>query len=100
MSLYDERDILDKYHFMTCEVCGFYHGSTPHHVQSVKSGGTNDEWNIIPLCLRCHGEIHTIGRSTFAKKYPQFRSWLIKNGWEYDKFFNKWFHRKSSDGNI
>lgn len=31
---------------------------TIHHKISLKDGGTNDESNLIVLCLECHKEIH------------------------------------------
>lgn len=63
-----------------------------HHVKSRKSSGTDDPWNLCPLSRRHHQEVHQIGLSTFANKYPQFKNWLLANGWYYIEHLNKWKH--------
>ena len=76
-----------------CEVCG----SNPvalHHVKSYGSGGSDDSWNLAPLCVEHHNEIHSakMGTAQFAIKYHKFETWLIENGWEYDDFTERWTH--------
>lgn len=61
-----------------------------HHVKTRKSGGTDDIWNLCPLARKYHTEIHQIGTTTFAEKYPQFKNWLIANGWVFNDFLKKW----------
>ena len=61
-----------------------------HHVKSRKSGGADDDWNLCPLSRKHHTEIHQLGTTTFANKYPEFKNWLLANGWEYIELLNKW----------
>lgn len=62
-----------------------------HHLQSRKSGGTDEKSNLMPLCLKHHNEIHTIGRTSMAEKRKEVRNWLLDHSWEYSKEFNDWF---------
>ena len=75
--------LLEAVRRRACIVCSAK-PSDPAHCKSVKSGGPDYEWNVCALCRRHHAEQHTIGILTFAHKYPQFKSWLKKNGWEID----------------
>lgn len=63
-----------------------------HHVKSRGASGSDDIWNLCPLSRRYHTEIHSIGMTTFSKKYPQFEKWLLANGWFYNEQLNKWRH--------
>lgn len=63
-----------------------------HHVRSRGAFGCDEAWNLVPLCREKHTEIHKIGILTFSKKYPEFRNWLIKNGWVFDEVLKKWRH--------
>lgn len=37
-----------------CRVCGDAENLHVHHIIPVMSGGTNDDWNLMPLCDSCH----------------------------------------------
>lgn len=64
-----------------------------HHVKTRGSGGKDDSWNLLSLCqIPHHNEIHQIGLTVFAKKYPMVDEWLTYNGWTYDYFLEKWIH--------
>lgn len=42
----------------TCEACGESVDEQrlhAHHIVPVASGGTNEEWNLMALCINCHG---------------------------------------------
>jgi len=41
----------------------------PHHVRSRASGGGDEISNLVPLCRNHHTQIHSIGRTSFQKKY-------------------------------
>ena len=41
-----------------CSRCGSTDGVEYHHRKPLQYGGTNDISNIVPLCHRCHQEVH------------------------------------------
>lgn len=75
-----------------CIISGKEIGYVGHHVISRKAGGSDDPRNLMPLLHEYHVEIHAIGRTEFAEKYPQAKDWLLKNGWYFCKLANKWRH--------
>jgi len=75
----------------SCLVCNniqaFY-----HHVKTYKSGGKTELFNLMPLCFRCHTEIHQVGLNTFEKKYKITGLWLLRNNWIFDDYLKKWIN--------
>lgn len=63
-----------------------------HHIKTRGSGGTDDDWNLMPLCLGHHNRVHAIGLRPFATHNSGAYNFLIKHGWEFDDIFNKWRH--------
>lgn len=63
-----------------------------HHIKTRGAGGMDDDFNIMPLCRYCHLLVHSIGLTSFSKRYQIIENWLISNGWEFDEFLNKWKH--------
>lgn len=61
-----------------------------HHVKTRKSGGSDETFNLMPLCAWHHTEIHKIGLVNMAKKNKSIHNWLIENGWEF--VMGKWMH--------
>ena len=51
------------------------------HIKTRGAGGSDDEWNLQPLCRLHHAERHRIGLTSFAMKYQQVRNYLYGNGW-------------------
>ena len=49
-----------------CCVCGSW-PPYPHHVIPRSRGGLDQ--HCVPLCRKCHSELHTIGTATFERKY-------------------------------
>lgn len=90
----EDRCLLDTYHDMSCMVCNRRGDVVAHHLVSRKSYGPDVKENLIPLCVEHHNEIHFIGRTTFAYKYPLVKVFLMDNGWEYCDMFKKWFPPK------
>ncbi len=43
---------------LKCWCCGVV-ASLRHHIIMVSRGGTNDPWNIVPLCKKCHSQLHS-----------------------------------------
>ena len=52
-----------------------------HHIKSRGSGGPDEAWNLIPVCLEHHNEVHNIGLYEFAEKYPSVGDWLVIHDW-------------------
>ncbi len=63
-----------------------------HHIRTRKSGGSDDQFNLMPLCVQAHNEIHQIGLISMVEKYPELKEWLDLNGWEFDAYANKFLH--------
>lgn len=80
-----------------CVACRFV-GVDLHHIKTRKSGGSDEPHNLMPLCHRHHVEIHALGIKKFSSKkgHVHVLSWLLKNGWTYDPFFNKWNNEKEN----
>lgn len=53
-----------------CAVCKSFNMVTAHHVRNQHSGMSKkpSDDNVIPLCWKCHYELHYTGQKTFAKK--------------------------------
>lgn len=85
------RELLDSYHWMRCVACGRT-GCDPHHLISVKSGGPDSEFNVIPLCRMHHSECHQIGLYKFSAKHRKVNDWLVEHGWSADDLRLKWLH--------
>jgi len=66
--------------------------NTPHHFKTRGSGGTDDAWNMMPLCLEHHSIAHSMGSYSFSQAYKEVREWLVNNGWQLNVFFKKWHH--------
>ena len=82
-----------------CTVCSCYteNGNTLHHVKSRGSMGPEVDWNEMPLCQIHHTEVHASKLSSFSRKYPQVKTWLLNHEWEMISVFgkDKWFHGES-----
>lgn len=66
---------------MSCLICG--HSETDDcHIKTKGSGGSNEPWNIMPLCRTHHVEQHKIGIITFIKKYLEVRKDIESKGWD------------------
>lgn len=67
--------------YRTCVVCSAQ-ATDMHHIKTRKSGGSDDPWNLMPLCRMHHQETHRIGAASFALKHIQARNYLHGNGWQ------------------
>lgn len=88
---HQDRELLDKAHKGRCVICRRL-GSDPCHVKSRGAGGGDYAWNVFYACRIHHTEQHSAGIVTFARKYLQFRNWLLANGWEFCEVRSKWIH--------
>ncbi len=75
-----------------CVACGEPPPVALHHWRTRGSGGTDDPWNLCPLCAFCHEKVHKSGSITFARENKPVNSWLLKNGWHWDPLAMKWLH--------
>ena len=80
---------------LNCLVCNKL-GVDLHHIKTRKSGGSDNDYNLMPLCRLHHTEIHKIGLTTFANKYNQVKEFLISHGWELD-FRNRYVRYLTQD---
>lgn len=51
------------------------------HIKSRGSGGTDEMYNLMPLCRDHHIEQHKIGIITFFKKYSTVNFYMKSIGW-------------------
>ena len=54
----DIKDTILKKYGYKCSICGKTNNLQMHHKIPIKDGGTNDLFNLIPLCIDCHEKIH------------------------------------------
>lgn len=69
------------------------------HIKTKGSGGSDDEWNLMPLCRKHHSEQHALGIITFSKKYFFVAMYLEENGWflHHGKLLNERFAANEYD---
>lgn len=85
-----EKRVVDKelLHFIryNCPCVACYQrpegGVDAHHLNTVKTGGSDTVTNCIPLCRSCHCKIHQYGISKMIKLYPSVKTWLELAGRE------------------
>lgn len=65
---------------LPCLVCNARRGIVAHHVTSRGAGGEDTNDNLMPLCIKCHREIHDRGLMQMIREYPQIRLWLKAAG--------------------
>ena len=54
-------DYLDYWqHHPSCEICG-QESQPPHHCRTRGSGGPDEAWNLLALCVQHHRMAHNIG---------------------------------------
>lgn len=70
-----------------------FNGNCLHHIKTRGSGGTDDEWNLMPLCQQCHNKVHAEGLTKFSRNL-YVEKWLKENGWEFNVFLERWVHGK------
>jgi HNH endonuclease. len=47
-----------------CQLCGTDKRLHTHHIIPVMSGGTNESWNLMTLCVNCHGKAESFTRNS------------------------------------
>lgn len=79
-----DRALLDSYHTRRCIICN-RHGCDPCHIKSKGSGGTDEDFNLLPMCRLHHTESHSLGWDKFLVKYPVAERHLESKGWSIDE---------------
>jgi 5-methylcytosine-specific restriction endonuclease McrA len=90
----DSIDTLQQTREMPCAACGAKPPSDPDHIRTRGAGGTDDLWNLMPLCRKCHTLKHAQGLNGLKDKHPRVKAVLIEKGWHYDHVFKKWLNQK------
>lgn len=54
----EQRDRIYKRDGYRCIKCGMKYDLNIHHKKKVSEGGTNDDDNLVTLCVPCHAEEH------------------------------------------
>jgi len=52
----------------------------PHHLTHRGAGGGDVEDNLVPLCRKCHSELHQVGLGKFIDNHPVFFDIIIFKG--------------------
>ena len=87
-----DTKLMDEVRNKPCVITGNPPPNDPSHCKSKGSFGDDVSWNICPLRHDLHVELHKLGATTFANKYPKYKDWLVNNGWQFDEFLKKWVH--------
>ena len=89
-----DHDYLNAIRKLPCVACGKYPAQA-HHIKTVKTGGGDDWFNVIPLCFTHHTGSkeawHVMGSLSFLKRFPHVREYLSNLGWEITE--KKLYHR-------
>lgn len=77
-----------------CLVCGLCSSDMVclHHIKTRKAWPEfkDKAWNLMPLCLSHHNQIHSIGLESMSRRYNSVDEFLFKNGWKFNTFYGKW----------
>lgn len=82
------RGVLDAEKEKPCVICG-WHETDPAHIKTVKSGGGDEAFNVMPLCRRHHILQHQLGFVYLSRSYKTVLAALEERGWEIVKEFGR-----------
>ena len=71
-------------------------GNCFHHIKTRGSGGTDDVWNLMPLCFFCHERVHKIGLLKFSENFA-VKLFLENLGWEICPSKGVWTHTSKTE---
>ncbi len=57
-----------------CEACRIVESYHAHHIVTRQTGGAEEDYNCLALCVVCHKEAHYMGRRSFAARYPHLEA--------------------------
>ncbi len=85
------RKLLNTYQGIECLICGSLETTVGHHIKSKGAGGDDSKYNLVPLCVIHHNEIHK-SLMAFSDKYKIMHIFLVNNDWECFLHNKKWLH--------
>lgn len=75
---------------MKCECCDIEFALLDvHHVKSRGAGGSDEPFNLINLCRKCHTGIHSKGYYYMCSNFPTLLIELNKRGWTMQKILGR-----------
>lgn len=64
----------------TCGICGTWKPLAGHHILPRRLLATrHDPENILPVCVQCHSDIHSLSAAKLLEKYPNAK---LRSVWE------------------
>lgn len=84
-----------------CVCCGTYGTNSfnpldREHTKTRGSGGSNQSENVSDMCRIHHTEKGQKGVTYMADKYPNYKKWLLENGWHFDEYRRKWVNHDAN----
>lgn len=76
-----DEALLARVREQPCAACGEPPPSDPSHIKTVKSGGHDIWWNVIPLDRVCHSAQHKMGFFELMRLKPMLEKHLSELGW-------------------
>jgi len=72
----ESREICRERHDYECALCGIHQSELErkldvHHIIPLLSGGTNAQYNLLPLCQNCHGPVESYTKDIIDYEYKQ-----------------------------
>lgn len=81
---------------LPCSSCGSPPPNDVSHIRSRGAGGGDEEWNVVPMCRKCHSLWHTQGAYNFVQLYRKFLKKLEQLGWTFNG--NKLIRKQDNSG--
>lgn len=78
------KDLIKKYIHLRineCYICGNSNNLTVHHIKPRRNGGTNENFNLMLLCKKCHYNFEEATKHLW-KRIPKYKIEIEKEGWQ------------------
>jgi 5-methylcytosine-specific restriction endonuclease McrA len=99
MARFIDKEAITVHRSFPCEICLWHdEGNCAHHLKTRGSGGGDEWFNLMTLCIRCHSMVHDYGYNKMIIKQPRLLKGLLKRGWFKDEN-EKWkcIHQMAGD---
>jgi len=86
-----DKKLSKEFQGLPCRACFTDIGTVGHHLLTVGAHPehANKRWNLMPLCVYHHREIHDIGLQGFVKRY-NLQEEMYTRGFDYCDYAGKW----------